>query len=53
MYRWFRVGNNMQQFRDVFAPDAGDYPELRKMRPDRIDHRGLLADEHVAGAMKH
>jgi hypothetical protein len=36
----------MQQFRD---PNA----ELRKVCSDRIDHCGLLADEHMASTVKH
>jgi hypothetical protein len=48
-----RVGNNMQQFRDSFAPDRRDNAELGKVRSDRINHRGLLADEQMAGAVKH
>src|SRR5476649_734844 len=43
----------MQQFRDAFAPDRGDYPELGKVSADRINQRGLLADEQMARAMKH
>src|ERR1700688_2525676 len=48
-----RVGNNTQQFGHSFASDRRDNAELGKMRPDRIDHRGLLADEQMAGAVKH
>jgi hypothetical protein len=48
-----RVGNNMQQFRNSFAPDRRDNAELGKVRSDRIDHRGLLADEQMAGTVKH
>src|SRR5258705_5091759 len=48
-----RVGNNMQQFRDPFAPDRRDNAELGEVCPDRIDYRGLLADEQIAGSMKH
>jgi len=48
-----RVGNNMQQFRDSFAPDRGDNAELGEVRSDRINHRGLLADEQMACAVKH
>jgi hypothetical protein len=40
-----RVGNNMEQFGDSFAPDRGDNAELGKVSSDRINHRGLLADE--------
>src|ERR1700675_1154301 len=43
----------MQQFSHSFASDRRDNAELSKMRPDRIDHRGLLADEQMAGAVKH
>ena len=48
-----RVGNSMQQFRDPSTTDRRDNAELGEVCPDRIDHRGLLADEHVAGAVKH
>ena len=48
-----RVGHNMEQFRDSFAPDRRDNAELGKVRPDRINHCGLLADEQMAGAVKH
>src|SRR5712672_3519272 len=47
------VGNNMQQFRDSFTPDRRDNAELGKVRSDRINHRGLLADEQMTGAVKH
>src|SRR5882757_7673175 len=47
------VGNNMQQFRDSFAPYRRDNAELGKVSSDRINHRGLLADEQVACAVKH
>src|SRR5664279_1299685 len=48
-----RVGNNMQQFGHSFAPDRGDNAKLGEMRSDRINHRGLLADEQMARAVKH
>jgi hypothetical protein len=48
-----RVGNNMQQFRDPFTPDRRDNAELGKVSSDRINHRGLLADEQMACAVKH
>src|ERR1700736_1652012 len=51
--RVVRVGNNVQQFRNPFAPDRCNNAELGEMRSDRINHRGLLADEQVARAMKH
>jgi hypothetical protein len=37
----------------VFAPNWRDNPELCKMRADRFDQRGLLADEQMARAMQH
>src|SRR6476620_12530930 len=43
----------MQQFRDSFAPDRRDNAELGEVRADRINHCGLLADEQMAGAVKH
>src|SRR4030088_1056974 len=43
------VGNNMQQFRDSSTPDRRDNAELGKVRSDRINHRGLLADEQMCG----
>jgi hypothetical protein len=33
--------------------DRRDNAELGKVCPDRIDHRGLLADEQMASAVKH
>jgi hypothetical protein len=49
----FRVGNNVQQFRDPFTPDWRDNAELGKVRSDRINHRSLLADDRIACAVKH
>src|SRR5229473_6602122 len=48
-----RIGNNMQQFGDSFTPDRRDNAELGKVSPDRVNHRGLLADEQMACAVKH
>ena len=48
-----RVGNNVEQFGDSFAPDRGDNAELGKVSPDRIDHRGLLANKQMPCAVKH
>jgi hypothetical protein len=42
-----------QQFRDPLTPDWRDNAELGEVRSDRINHRGLLADEQMAGAVKH
>ena len=47
-----RVGNNAQQFCDPFTPDWRDNAELSEVRPDRINHRGLLPDVQMAGAVK-
>ena len=35
------------------APARCNNPELGKMGPDRIDHRGLLTDEEMARAVEH
>jgi hypothetical protein len=43
----------MQQFGDSFTPDRRDDTELGEVRPHRINHRGLLADEQIACAVKH
>src|SRR4030095_972638 len=48
-----RVSNGMQQFRDPSTTDRRDNAELGKVGPDRIDYRGLLADEQMSGAVKH
>jgi hypothetical protein len=48
-----RVGNNTQQFRDPFTPDRGDNAKLSQVSSDRINHCRLLADEQMAGAVKH
>jgi hypothetical protein len=48
-----RVGNNMQQLRDSFAPDRRDDTELSEVPADRINHRSLLANVQMACAMKH
>ena len=47
------VGHDMQQFRNSIAPYRCDDAGLGKVSPDRINHRGLLADEQVACAVKH
>jgi hypothetical protein len=38
---------------DTIAADRRHNPKLGKMCPDRIDHRGLLADQEMARAMEH
>ena len=48
-----RIGHNMQQLGDSFSPDRRDNAELGKVSPDRVNHRGLLADEQMACAVKH
>src|SRR5665213_388479 len=47
------IGDDIEQLLDTLAPDRRDDPQLGKMGPDRIDHRGLLTDEQMARAMKH
>src|SRR6202051_5363474 len=48
-----RIGYDIEQLLDTVAPDWCNDPELGKMGPDRIDHRGLLTDEQMAGAVEH
>jgi hypothetical protein len=38
---------------NAIASDRCEDAKLGKMRADRIDHRGLLANEQMAGAMEH
>jgi hypothetical protein len=38
---------------NTIASDRCDDAKLGKMGTDRIDHRGLLANKKVAGAMEH
>src|SRR5260370_42464372 len=47
------IGNDMQQFRNPSTTDRRDNAELGKVSSDRVNHRGLLADEQMAGAVKH
>src|SRR4029077_11981119 len=42
-----RVGNNVEQFGDSFAPDRRDDAKFGKVSPDRINHRGLLANKQI------
>ena len=46
------IGDDAEQLLDTIASDRRDDPELRKMSADRIDHRGLLADEQMTGAVQ-
>ena len=48
-----RVGNNLEQLHHPLAPDRRNNAQLGKVSSDRINHRGLLADEQMACAMKH
>ena len=47
-----RIGDDSEQLLDALATDRRNNPELGKMGADRIDHRGLLADEQMTGAME-
>src|SRR5258705_7566924 len=47
------IGYDVEQLLDTVASDRCNDPELGKMGLDRIDHRGLLADEQVARAVQH
>src|SRR5258708_33275828 len=43
----------MEQFRNPSTPDRRYNAELGKVSSDRVNHRGLLADEQMACAVKH
>src|SRR5258707_6983595 len=47
------ICNDMQQFRNPSTPDRRYNAELGKVSSDRVNHRGLLADEQMTGAVKH
>ena len=47
------IGDDIEQLLDTAAPDRCNDPELGKMSPDRINHRGLLTDEQMACAVEH
>ena len=47
------IGYDIEQFLDTVAPNRRNDPELGKMGPDRIDHRGLLTDEQMARTVEH
>ena len=44
---------NSKQVFDTLASHRGYDPKLGQVGTDGIDHRGLLADEELAGAMEH
>jgi glucose 1-dehydrogenase len=46
-------GNNFEQLFDPTPPNRRDDPKLSKMRANRVDGGGLLADKKMARAMKH
>src|SRR5262245_38689478 len=46
------ICDDSEQLIDTPASDWGDYAKLGKMRTDRIDDGGLLANEQMPGAMK-
>src|SRR5262249_49502728 len=48
-----RIGNDTEQLFNTPSSDRCDNAELGKMGADRVDHGGLLADEEMAGAVKH
>jgi hypothetical protein len=46
------IGYDVEQFLDTVAPNRRNDPELGKMAPDRVDHRGLLTDEQMARSVE-
>src|ERR1700675_4683214 len=47
------IGDDIEQFLDTVTTDRCNDPELGKMGPDCIDHRGLLTNKQMAGAVEH
>jgi len=43
----------VEQLGDSFAPDRRDDAKFSKVSPDRINHRGLLANKQMPCAVKH
>jgi hypothetical protein len=46
------IGADVEQLLDTPASDRRDNPELGKMGPDCINHRGLLTDEQMAWSVR-
>ena len=46
------IGDDIEQFLDTLTSDRRNNPELAKMGADRIDQRGLLAEEQMARTVK-
>src|SRR6516162_868857 len=46
------VGDHIEQLFNTIAADWCDDAKLGKMRTDRVDHCGLLANEQIARAME-
>jgi hypothetical protein len=47
------IGYHIEQLFNTITSDRCDNAKLCKMRTDRIDRCGLLANEQMAGAMEH
>src|SRR5262249_38912071 len=47
------IGDHIEQLFKAITSDRCDNAKLSKMGTDRIDHRGLLANEQMACAMEH
>jgi hypothetical protein len=47
------IGDDIEQLLDTLASNRRNDPKLGKMRADRVDHGGLLADEEMARAVEH
>src|SRR4029450_7914981 len=46
------IGDHIEQLFNAIASDWCDNAKLGKMGTDRIDHRGLLANEQMTGSME-
>ena len=47
------ISDDIEQLLNTMAPNWCNNPEFGKMGSDRVDHRGLLTNEQMAGAVEH
>jgi hypothetical protein len=48
-----QISGNIEQLFNTMTPYRCNDPKFSEMAADRIDHRSLLANEQVAGAVEH
>jgi transposase len=47
------ISHDSEQLFNTIAPNRRNHPEFRKIGTDRVDHRSLLANKQVTGAVQH